>query len=86
MSLLKTTSYPDVPMLNPDCVYCGVCVDECPVGAIYVTQDVPDDEAGAFFLDEEACHEEAPDCDYPCIECCPVDALYLPKKKDEGSN
>ncbi len=83
MSLLKITTYDDVPQLNPDCVYCGVCADECPVEAIYVTQDVPDDEDGYLFINEDACHDKAPDCGYPCIECCPVDALYLPKPKSE---
>lgn len=82
MSLLKTTSYDDVPKLNPDCVYCGVCADECPVEAISVSQE----DGNVFILNEEACHNEAPDCDYPCIECCPVDALYLPKKKKDDNN
>ena len=80
MSLLKINEedYSDVPKLNPDCVYCGVCAEECPVYAIFVTQEgVPDNEDGLFYLNKEVCHKEAPDCDYPCIECCPVDALYL---------
>ena len=29
--------------INPDdCIHCGICVDECPVKAIYADDDVPE--------------------------------------------
>jgi len=27
-----------------ECIDCGACVDECPVGAIYTEDDVPSEE------------------------------------------
>tara|TARA_Y100001937_G_C7075544_1_gene310429 strand:+ start:879 stop:1154 length:276 start_codon:yes stop_codon:yes gene_type:complete len=32
-------------IIDPDeCIDCGACIPECPVGAIYYEDDVPDDE------------------------------------------
>tara|TARA_Y100001938_G_C7933240_1_gene350410 strand:+ start:242 stop:517 length:276 start_codon:yes stop_codon:yes gene_type:complete len=32
-------------IIDPDeCIDCGACISECPVGAIYYEDDVPDDE------------------------------------------
>lgn len=33
---------PEFLVINPDiCIDCGVCVSECPVGAIYAQDDLP---------------------------------------------
>lgn len=45
-----------------DCIGCGVCVDECPQGALSV-EDV-------CVVDEDACI----DCG-SCIDQCPVEAI-----------
>lgn len=35
---------PNFLFINPDeCIDCAVCVPECPVGAIYAEEDVPED-------------------------------------------
>ena len=35
--------FPDMLFIHPDeCVCCGVCVTECPVGAIYWETEVPE--------------------------------------------
>jgi len=36
---------PNFLVIDPDeCIDCAVCVDECPVGAIYAAADVPKDQ------------------------------------------
>ena len=35
---------PNFLAINPDeCIDCAVCIPECPVGAIYAEEDVPED-------------------------------------------
>ena len=52
--------------INEECISCGACEAECPVGCI-----ASEDEK--YVVDEEACIE----CG-ACAEVCPVDA---PKQK-----
>ena len=41
--------------IDPDtCIDCGLCVDECPVKAIFADQDLP--EEWKHFADENAAH------------------------------
>jgi len=45
--LPDSDKFEDVDMLFIDpetCIDCGLCVDECPVQAIYAEDDVPDDQ------------------------------------------
>ena len=48
--------------INDECISCGVCVDECPVGAISEGDD-------KYVIDPELCT----DCG-ACAEICPVEA------------
>ena len=52
--------------INDACTNCGVCEDECPVGAISEADDVR-------VIDAETCT----DCG-ACAEVCPVDAIDAP--------
>jgi NAD-dependent dihydropyrimidine dehydrogenase PreA subunit len=36
------------------CIDCGLCVDECPVGAIFAAEDVPAEWRG--FIEKNAAH------------------------------
>ncbi len=49
--------------ITEDCVGCGTCVDECPVGAIKETD-------GKYSIDQETCTQ----CG-ACKEVCPVEAI-----------
>jgi len=49
--------------INDSCTNCGVCEDECPVGAISEADD-------ARVIDGDTCT----DCG-ACAEVCPVDAI-----------
>ncbi|MDA0839818.1 MAG: 4Fe-4S binding protein [Planctomycetota bacterium] len=40
----KKGSFPDMLYIDPDeCIDCGVCVDECPVTAIFPEEDLPEE-------------------------------------------
>ena len=49
--------------ITEDCVSCGTCVDECPVGAIKEAD-------GKYSIDQEICTQ----CG-ACKEVCPVEAI-----------
>ena len=39
----KRGDFPDMLYIDPDeCIDCGVCVDECPVEAIFPEEDLPE--------------------------------------------
>ena len=40
------------------CIHCGLCVDECPVGAIFADDDVPAE--WSEFIQKNAAHYAAP--------------------------
>ena len=48
--------------ISEDCVACGSCIDECPLGAIK--------EGETYSIDAEKCH----DCG-TCVDACPVGAI-----------
>jgi len=50
-------------VINDNCISCGVCAPECPVGCI-------SDGAGKYEIDPNACI----DCG-ACAPVCPVDAI-----------
>lgn len=59
---LKIMAY----VISNDCVACGTCIDECPVGAI--------SEGDIYSINPEACTE----CG-TCAEVCPNEAISLPE-------
>ena len=64
-------------VISDDCIACGTCIDECPVGAI--------SEGDIYSIDPETCTE----CG-TCADVCPSEAIhpgeyYNPKKKKKGS-
>lgn len=53
-------------VISSDCIKCGTCVDECPVGAI-------SEGADQYQIDPDACTE----CG-TCADACPSEAISLP--------
>ena len=49
-------------IITDDCIACGACIDECPVGCI-------SEKDGKIVIDKDSCA----DCG-SCAEVCPVDA------------
>jgi NAD-dependent dihydropyrimidine dehydrogenase PreA subunit len=50
-------------VISDDCIACGTCIDECPVGAI--------SEGDIYHIDPEMCT----DCG-TCAEACPTEAIH----------
>jgi electron transfer flavoprotein alpha subunit len=57
-------------IISDKCIACQICIGECPVGAIELTQD------GVAHIDPQVCIG----CG-KCQESCPVDAIRFEKKK-----
>ncbi|MDL2261457.1 4Fe-4S binding protein [Methanimicrococcus sp. OttesenSCG-928-J09] len=54
-----------LPMVNvSECTGCGICVDDCPSGAISLNDD------GVSVIDKATCTE----CG-ACIDACPAEAI-----------
>jgi NAD-dependent dihydropyrimidine dehydrogenase PreA subunit len=50
-------------VISDDCIACGSCIDECPVGAI--------SEGDIYAIDPELCS----DCG-TCADACPTEAIH----------
>ncbi|MDH6342041.1 NAD-dependent dihydropyrimidine dehydrogenase PreA subunit [Parabacteroides sp. PFB2-12] len=50
-------------VISDDCIACGSCIDECPVGAI--------SEGDIYAIDPELCT----DCG-TCADACPTEAIH----------
>ena len=58
-------------VISDDCIACGTCIDECPVGAI--------SEGDKYSIDPEACTECDPEACTECGTCadvCPSEAIH----------
>ena len=61
LKTLRTMAY----VIGEDCVACGTCIDECPVGAI--------SEGDIYSINPDECTE----CG-TCADACPSGAISLP--------
>ena len=55
-------------VIGNDCIACGTCIDECPVGAI--------SEGEIYSINPDTCTE----CG-TCAEVCPNEAISLPESR-----
>lgn len=47
--------FPDMLFIHPvECIDCGLCIAECPVDAIYVDEEVPDEWNSFIQLNADA--------------------------------
>ena len=56
-------------VISDDCIACGTCIDECPVGAI--------SEGDKYSINPDMCTEcgTCVDCG-TCAEACPTEAIH----------
>ena len=50
-------------VISDECIVCGACEPECPVGAISMGEE-------RYDIDPEKCEDDG-----KCVEVCPVDAI-----------
>ncbi len=50
-------------VISDECIVCGACEPECPVGAISMGEEI-------YEIDPEKCEDDG-----KCVEVCPVDAI-----------
>ncbi len=56
-------------MITDECINCGACEPECPVGAISEGEEI-------YVIDPEVCVDCEGHYDSPrCVEYCPVDCI-----------
>ena len=64
-------------VIGDDCIACGTCIDECPVGAIVDDSDNPTG-ADAYYVYADKCvecvgHHSSP----ACMEVCPTEGCIV---------